>query len=151
MKGGKITDNRPAEIFSFEDCEANIYGVTIMDNKSCVLNIKNSDKNVVLTECTLGNNAPSHGPTAEIDVKKKGTLEMINCDLGDTEFKNKDMVTISNRAVASIFGEGSLTMIIVLLVLAVFGVAIFHVVSHNKKKKTLQPKIAKQKRKPKNN
>ena len=134
MKGGKITGNRPAEIFSFEDSEANIHGVTITDNESCVLNIKNSDKKVVLTECTLGNNAPSHGLTAEIDVKKKDTLEMINCKLGDTEFKNKDMVIISNQAVASILGKGSLTMILVTLSLVIFGVTIFHIVYKKKKK-----------------
>ena len=134
MKGCKITGNRPAKIFSFEDSEANIHGVTITDNESCVLDIKNSDKKVVLTECTLDNNIPSYGLTAEIDVKNMDTLEMVDCSLGDTEFKNKDMVTISNKMVASIFGEGSLTMIVVTLVLVISGITIFHFVYKKKKK-----------------
>ena len=134
MKDCNITGNRPAKIFSFEDSEANIHGVTITDNESCVLDIKNSDKKVVLTECTLDNNIPSYGLTAEIDVKNMGTLVLVDCSLGDTKFKNKDMVTISNKVVASIFGEGSLTMIVVTLVLVISGITIFHFVYKKKKK-----------------
>ena len=41
--------------------------------------------------------------------------------------------------VGSIFGEGSLTMIVALLALIASGVSIFLVVYYNKKKQFLQP------------
>ena len=59
---------------------------------------------------------------------------LTNCTLGDTTFKDKSMVTFSDKAVGSIFGEGSLTMIVALLALIASGVAIFLVVYYNKKK-----------------
>jgi hypothetical protein len=86
-----------------------------------------------MTECTLGNNTPVDN-AADIQVETKGTLAMIGCDLGDTTFENKNMVTYSDKAVGSIFGEGSIATIVAFLSLIASGVAIFLVVYYNKKK-----------------
>ena len=138
MEGGKITQNNPREIFQFRESEGNLQGVTITDNASRVIYVFNSSKKVTMTECTLGNNAPNAGWYAEVRVTIKDTLVINNCDLGDTTYEDKSKVDFmdgSARAMAgSIFGEGSLTMIVALLALIASGVAIFLVVYYNKKK-----------------
>ena len=138
MEGGKITQNNPREIFQFRESEGNLQGVTITDNASRVIYVFNSSKKVTMTECTLGNNAPNAGWYAEVRVTIKDTLVMDNCTLGDTTYEDKAKVNfIGSNARAmtgSIFGEGSLTMIVALLALSASGVAIFLVVYYNKKK-----------------
>ena len=86
-----------------------------------------------MTECTLANNK-GIGDDVGILVMTKGTMTMNNCTFGnDTTFADKSMVAFSDKAVGSIFGEGSLTMIISLLALVTSGVAIFLVVYYNKR------------------
>ena len=133
LEGGKITGSKANELFHITNSQADIKGVTITDNASRVIYVDNGNEKVTMTECTLGNNTPAENE-ADIQVETKGTLVMNNCDLGDTTFKNKSMVTFSDKAVGSIFGEGSLTMIVALLALIASGVAIFLVVYYNKKK-----------------
>ena len=55
---------------------------------------------------------------------------MNNCAIGDTNFEDKGKV----EGVGSLFGEGSLTNILVIISLIASGVAIFLVVYYNKKK-----------------
>ena len=108
--------------------------VTITDNASVVLDVENSTEKVTLTNCTLGNNSPVKY-NVDVIVDTKGTLVMTDCDLGDTTFSNKDYIDFGNGAgVGSIFGEGSLTMIVSILSLIASGAAIFLVVYYNKKK-----------------
>ena len=138
MEGGKITGNKADKLFYFDDSKADLKGVTITDNESVVFDVDNSSAKVTLTECTLGNNSPVKYDE-DIIVDTKGTLSMINCDLGDTTFEDKGMVTFSGgaRRYGSIFGEGSLTMIVAILALASSAVSIFLTVYYNKKKAVL--------------
>jgi hypothetical protein len=66
---------------------------------------------------------------------------MIECDLGDTTFKDKSMVAFSNKAVGSIFGGGSLAMIVAFVALIVSVAAIIVNIS-SKKNKVAAPQTA---------
>ena len=133
MEGGKITGNSSDKIFHFEDSGANIKGVTITDNASLVLDVENDFAKVTMTECTLGNNTSAEFGV-DVMVDTEDTLVMIDCEIDDTTFEDKSKVMFSNKAVGSIFGEGSLTMIISILALIASGTAIFLVVYYSKKK-----------------
>ena len=60
-------------------------------------------------------------------------MVLTDCDLGDTTFKDKSMVTFSDKAVGSIFGEGSLTKIFVIIALIDSVVSIYMIVLYKKK------------------
>jgi hypothetical protein len=128
INGGKITGNAADKLFYFEQGGADLNGVTITDNASVVLDIDNVFDRVTLTDCVLGNNSPIKYDV-DIIVDEEGTLVLNNCDLGDTTFDDEDMVT----GVGSVFGEGSLTMIVSLLSLVASGVAIFLIADMKKK------------------
>lgn len=128
MNGGNITGNAADKIFYFDDTEADINGVTVTGNDSIVLDVDNSSAKVTLTDCTLGNNNPIK-KDVDVIVDEEGTLIMNGCDLGDTTFDDKSMVV----GVGSVFGEGSLTMIVALLALIASVVSIFLVADVKKK------------------
>jgi hypothetical protein len=129
MTGGKITGNAADKLFYFEQGGADLNGVTITDNASVVLDIDNVYDRVTLTDCVLGNNSPIKYDV-DIIVDTEGTLVLNNCELGDTTFEDKNMVA----GVGSIFGEGSLTMIVSILALAASIAAIGISVASGKKK-----------------
>jgi hypothetical protein len=132
MEGCKVTGNNVDEIFSFEDSKADLKGVTITDNASVVIYVDNGSDKVTLTECTLGNNEPVK-KEFDVIVDTEGTLILTNCELGDTTFENKTMVS----GVGSLFGKGSLTMIAAFLALAVSAAAIGISISSKQKKAIL--------------
>ena len=103
-----------------------------LTGKVVVFDVDNSSAKVTLTDCVLGNNSPVKYDE-DIIVDTKGTLIMNNCELGDTSFKDKSMVTFSDKAVGSIFGEGSLAMIVAFTALIASAAAIFVSVSSKKK------------------
>ena len=129
MEGGKITGNKADKLFYFDDSKADLKGVTITDNESVVFDVDNSSAKVTLTECVLGNNSPVKYDE-DIIVDTKGTLVVTDCDLGDTTFENKNMVT----GVGSMIGEGNISMILSLLAIFVAGAAFVVVISKGKKK-----------------
>ena len=129
MEGGKITQNNPQELLCFEDSHADINKVTITDNASVVIYVDNDSEKVNMNECTLNKNA-SIDNAPDIQVETKGTLAMNNCKIGDTNFEDKGKV----EGVGSLFGEGSLTNILVIISLVASGVSIFLTVYYNKKK-----------------
>jgi hypothetical protein len=129
INGGKITGNAADKLFSFEQGGADLTGVTITDNASVVLDIDNVYDRVTLTDCVLGNNSPVKYDV-DIVVDEEGTLVLNNCDLGDTTFDDEDMVT---TGVGSVFGEGSLAMIVALLALIASAVSIIFMVDMKKK------------------
>ena len=124
-----MTGNNVDEIFSFEDSKADLKDVTITDNASRVIYVDNGGEKVTMTECTLNNNTPADS-AADIKVETKGTLVVTDCDLGDTTFENKNMVT----GVGSMIGEGNISMILSLLAIFVAGAAFTVVISKGKKK-----------------
>ena len=128
LEGGKITGNTARTLFFFENSDAEIKNVTITDNDSVVMCIDNYSKKVNMINCTLDNNSPVDDES-EIQVKIKNTLTMTDCTLGDTTFENKGMV----EGVGSIFGEGSLTMIVAITALIASAAAIVVSVSSKKK------------------
>ena len=133
LENGKITKNNFFTLFYVDESEVNAKGVSITDNNSAVARVYNDVKKFNMTECTLANNK-GIGDDVGILVMTKGTMTMNNCTFGnDTTFADKSMVVFSDKAVGSIFGEGSLTMIISLLALVTSGVAIFLVVYYNKR------------------
>ena len=123
MKVGKITGNNADTLFEMEDSVADIQRVTITDNASRVISVNNDSQKVNMAGCILGNNAPDT-TIPEILVETKGTLAMIECKLGDSTFNNKEYIIFGNGTpgkamYASIFGEGSLTMIVAFLALVI--------------------------------
>ena len=125
MKGGKITGNHADKIFCLDDTKADITGVTVTGNASIILDVENDSAKVTLTDCTLDGNEPVK-EEFDVIVDVKGILTMSNCDLGDTVFEDKRYVDFGNGAgVGSIFGEGSLAMVISILALVTSVVSIF--------------------------
>ena len=133
MKGGKITDNHADKIFYLDDTQADINGVTVTGNASIVLDVDNDSAKVTLTECTLGDNEPVK-EEVDVIVDVKGTLVLTNCELSDTTFEDERYVDFGNdNGVGSIFGAGSLTMIVAILALIASAVSIFLIVDMKKK------------------
>lgn len=86
--------------------------------------------------CSFGGNNSPVGNYA-FTTHEKGRLVFRNCMMGDSTFKNEKAAIFQDangNVVGSIFGEGSLTMIVALLALIASGVAIFLTVYYNKKK-----------------
>ena len=134
MEGGKLTGNNSTLLFYTDESEATIKGVSIIGNASAVIGVYNDTKKVNMSQCTLENNTPADD-AAEIRVAERGTLIMTDCTFDkDTKFADKSMVMFSEKAVGSIFGEGSLTNILVIISLIASGVSIFLTVYYNKKK-----------------
>jgi hypothetical protein len=138
MNGGKITGNNADKIFYLDDTQADIKGVTVTGNASIALDVDNSTAKVTLTECTLGNNSPVK-EEYDVTVDTQDTLVFTNCDLGDTTYKDKRMVTFSSKAAGSIFGEGSFTMIVSLAALAVSAACLGITMSLKKKLEPAKP------------
>lgn len=131
MEGGKITQNNPQELLYFEDSDADINKVTITDNASVVIYVDNDSdsEKVNMNECTLNKNA-SIDNAPDIQVETKGTLAMNNCAIGDTNFEDKGKV----EGVGSLFGEGSLSMIVAFVALIASIASIIVNVTARKKK-----------------
>ena len=140
LKGGKITQNNPQDLFCFDHSIADIEKVTITDNTSAVIYVDNDSEKVNMTECVFGNNN-SVDDEPDVVVENEGTLVMSNCNLGDTTFEDKRMVQFSEKAVGSLFGEGSLAIIIAFVALLTSVSAIVVNVS-SKKNKVAAPQKA---------
>ena len=131
MEGGKITQNNPQELLYFEDSDADINKVTITDNASVVIYVDNDSdsEKVNMNECTLNKNA-SIDNAPDIQVETKGTLAMNDCAIGDTNFEDKGKV----EGVGSLFGEGSLVLIVASVALIASIASIIVNVTERKKK-----------------
>jgi hypothetical protein len=110
------------------------------------MNVDNNEGQAVeMINCTLNNNeytGKKHSEeSVDIKVVKKNILEIDGGDLGDTTFNDKSMV--AGVGVGSIFGEGSLTMVISLLALvaSIGSICICFVLCHFYKKKVV-PAVA---------
>ena len=86
------------------------------------------------TDCSFSDNVTSSNDRT-FYLNEGCELAFNNCEFGNSTFGHRDRATFDGKAgVGSIFGEGSLTMIVALLALIASGVAIFLVVYYNKKK-----------------
>lgn len=119
---------------------------TFTDNASVVMySYDNHDDDSYFKNCTFNNNklptpnslyADGYQPCA-FDIRYKA-LSFYDCDMGDSTYSDEKCINLvdsnSNHVLASIFGEGSLTMIVALLALIAAVVAICLTVVQNKKK-----------------
>ena len=138
-----ISGNKAFAIFQgdsgwFEETNFYINNTQIIDNTAVVadsdaMGISVDATLYVFEKCVFNNNQRADYNdfycNDEIDMTFK------DCDFGDSTFTGKEFMKFSgNNAAASIFGEGSLTMIVALLALITSGVSIFLTVYYNKKK-----------------
>ena len=121
--------------------EANYYinNTQIIDNTATIadpdaISGYSSDCTVfVFEKCKFNNNVSGKRSSFYCDEDRDMTFT--DCDFGNSTFTGKQFMKISgNNATASIFGEGSLTNILVIISLIASGVSIFLTVYYNKKK-----------------
>ena len=134
MENCKVTENNPYQLFFFKFSDGDLKNVTITDNKAFVLRVRNEVNKVTFTECVLNNNTQDT-EGSDIGYATEGTLAMIDCDLGDTTFADKGDIDFGDgfNSTASIFGEGSLVMIVAITALIASAAAIVVSVSSKKK------------------
>jgi hypothetical protein len=82
--------------------------------------------------CTFDNNSSEDGYYV-FYFKEGNQLEFTNCDLGNSTFNDRSRATFDGKHAASIFGEGSLAMIVATLALVAAVAAIFTNVYSKKK------------------
>ena len=152
----KFTNNATVEMFSISNGISGIYvsDATFTDNGSDIINAHmNLAEDSYFRNCTFNNNMMTKpelfyeftgGTYSPVSFKISDcSLTMYECDMGNSTYKgveNIKFVDCENapnagaRRFGSIFGEGSLTMIVALLALIASGVSIFLTVYYNKKK-----------------
>ena len=87
------------------------------------------------TDCSFSDNVTFLTDDRTFYLNEGCELAFNNCELGNSTFAHRDRATFDGKAgVGSIFGEGSLTMIVALLALIASAVSIFLTVYYNKKK-----------------
>jgi hypothetical protein len=88
------------------------------------------------TNCTFDQNGVDY--TFRVGMYVHHMVVLRDCSLGNSTFYRENLIefveTDAENGAGSIFGEGSLTMIISILALIASGTAIFLVVYYNKKK-----------------
>jgi hypothetical protein len=140
MSGGKFTDNNQVFLLSLLDSVVTVDGVDFTGNKSLALSVYVAcSAPSIFSNCKFDAGSTYREFDYDFQFKSKNEdITFVDCDFGNATFSDKNAVTfvggtVSN-GVGSIFGEGSLTMIISILSLVASGVAIFLVVYYNKKK-----------------
>ena len=159
----KISNNNVYYLF-FARGDSSVYATdtTITDNTAMVMwSSEWNENDNYFKNCTLNNNkltsdkievgenkyADYHGESFDIGAFANFPAIRVvfeNCDMGDSKFYELDLDSVkfvdcenapnTSNFPGSIFGEGSLTMIVALLALIASGVAIFLTVYYNKKK-----------------
>ena len=148
----KFTNNAATFMINVKD-DSNVYveDTTFIDNNSFVMYsaLQHYDDSY-FKNCTFENNKVPNPESVFPNIynwiytfRVHGeTLTFIDCKLSDSTYFDKDCIVFEDtdaldgraRRFGSIFGEGSLTMIVAFLSLIASGVAIFLVVYYNKKK-----------------
>ena len=130
LDGCTITENISTDyIIAAFNATTTVYAAntTITGNATSVF----EGHTAAFTNCTFGNNA--YGPTFNITSSDQ-SVTFTNCELGDSSFNDRNRATFDGAAaVGSIFGEGSLAMIVSLVALIASAAAIVVNVSSKKK------------------
>ena len=155
LNGCKFTNNATFYMFEHQNGTSNIYvsDATFTDNGSSIINASRGlAEDSYFRNCTFNNNLMTKPEmyhqfnqdfTALSFYAEDCTLTLEGCDMGNSTYDGLEYIKFidcnnapSSRALrfASIFGEGSLTMIVALLALIASGVSIFLTVYYNKKK-----------------
>ena len=145
-----------ASFLTMEKCTfTDNHQVYLIESEATVLNVNQSDFtgnqsfafygncasgfNSAFSECKFSYSEPmlELDDTFFFNIANTG-LSFVDCDFGDATFHNKSAAqfvdTDAPNGTGSIFGEGSLTMIIALLAIVLSGVSICLTVVSNKKK-----------------
>ena len=140
MTGGKFTDNKQVFLLSVWDAVANVDGVDFTGNNSLAMYVQStSSEQSTFANCKFSAGSAYKEFKHDFQFKNKAEgITFVDCDFGNATFSDKNAVTfvggtVSN-GVGSIFGEGSLTNILVVISLVASGVCIFLTVYFNKKK-----------------
>ena len=147
MTGGKVTDNNQVFLFQISNGAANVKGVDCTGNESLAMYRKGkyaSKPTSTFTDCKFSAGIP-YTPYDEEDYKfeydfqfgeENANITFVDCDFGEATFDNKSAAKFENTAngVGSLFGEGSLTNILVIISLIASGVSISITLYYNKKK-----------------
>jgi hypothetical protein len=106
---------------------------TVFEGNSCSVCSREADEGSFFKNCTFsGNSIDSNYKTFNFD--EDNALNFENCDFGDSTFNDRSYATFDGvSGTASIFGEGSLAMIVALLALIASAVSIFLIVDMKKK------------------
>ena len=118
IENATFTNNRALYLFAASGQDFEVVNSRFHDN---IANIFTGygDKGITFTDCTFSNNTGSRWEgyySFNLSVKN-ADLTFIRCDLGDSTFNDRSRATFDGAGVGSIFGEGSLAMIISLLAL----------------------------------
>ena len=136
----KITGNKAEYMFmpsetinmycDFSGCEfTDNYGLV-----SCYPHRFIDTAKYTFTDCKFNNNNTGELHKAEIVGSEYINLKLIDCDLGDTVLAGKNYIDFGNGAgVGSLFGTGSLTMIVAILALVASCASVYLVVDLKKK------------------
>jgi hypothetical protein len=139
ITGGKFTDNNQVFLFSLWDTMTNVDGVDFTGNNSLVMNVREaSAEESVFANCKFSTgSAHNEFKNDFLFADKKAGVTFVDCDFGEATFSDKNAVTFVGGTVSnstgSIFGEGSLAMIISLVALIASAAALIVNVSSRKK------------------
>ena len=91
---------------------------------------------ITFTNCEFNNNPGKQWPSyySFNFSSRNSKVKFVNCSFGNSTFNNRSWATFDDKAVGSIFGEGSFPMIVSLLSLSASGVCVFLTVYYNRKK-----------------
>ena len=153
LNGCKFTNNATFQMFELQNGTSSIYvsDATFTDNGSSIISAGRSlAEDSYFRNCTFNNNLMTKPEmfhqfnqdyTALSFYAEDCTLTLEGCDMGNSTYDGLEYIKFVDcknapnaRRFGSIFGEGSLTMIVALLALIASGVAIFLTVYYNKKK-----------------
>ena len=145
----KFTNNATVFAISvYDDSHLYVENTTFENNKSFVMYSRGEHyDDSYFKNCTFENNKVPDAENLfkEIDddwiytfAVDEEVLTFIDCKMSDSTYYDRDNMKFTDadaaNGAASIFGEGSLAMIVAFLSLIASGVAIFLVVYYNKKK-----------------
>ena len=109
---------RRENIFFCASQDITVTNSRFTDNQSNVLDC-NADCEACFTDCVFNNNTgmlSSDNYTFNVNGVGDSTT-FINCDMGNSTYNDRNLVQIVNSGTGSIFGEGSLTMIVAFVAL----------------------------------
>ena len=130
MKDSYCINNSSSRVLSCDDALIDVTNTHFEGNIATVF-FGTATGESKFDSCTFVNNNTSN--KYYIFYFEEGNqLEFTNCDLGDSSFNDRSRATFNGKAVGSIFGEGSLTMIVALVALVAAGAAIFVSISVKK-------------------
>ena len=139
MSGGKFTDNNQVFLLSLLDSVVTVDGVDFTGNKSLALSVHvPCSAPSTFSNCKFDAGSTYREFDYDFQFKSKNEdITFVDCDFGNATFSDKNAVTFVGGTVSndigSIFGEGSLAIIVAFVALIVSVAAIVVNVSSKKK------------------